>query len=156
MTNAQSGPHALDDECRVFAQYLTGHDPTPYVRDKYRDAHVGNTAVTLTPKTPFDAFLLRIALTCPLLMKTVDGYSALLLKRSVLRKKLVLLLAILECSPPTHTCFDRPDASAPFLLYTRSLAVGLLFSLSLILGIVLLVPFHLVYTLQSKTARISP
>ena len=83
----------LERECRVFTRYLVGREPSEYVRAKYADAH------TIVPAyATLDAFhrrLLGIARTGPAFTRLADAYTRAFAPRGALRKKLILLLAIL-------------------------------------------------------------
>src|SRR5205823_3568092 len=105
------GPNStnLDRECTVFARYLVGESPGGYVLEKYRDAHAKSALADIRVDDAFDRVLLHIALVHPVATKLVDAYTAFFFKTSTVRKKWVLLLAILESAPPAFHLFDSPD-----------------------------------------------
>ncbi|MCG3160271.1 MAG: hypothetical protein JMDDDDMK_01340 [Acidobacteria bacterium] len=61
-----------------------------------------------------------------------------------MRRKWILLLAILESCAPTHKYFDGPDAGGKTRLAARLLWQGLVFILAFGLSVVLLMPAHLI------------
>lgn len=88
----------LARECQVFTRYLVGREPTPYVIGKYRAAHHAHSA--FVPGSRFDARLVAVARLHPAGAWLVDAAARFLAPRGLLRKKLVLLLAVLETCPP--------------------------------------------------------
>jgi hypothetical protein len=79
-----------------------------------------------------------------------DGYARLFLPRGVLRKKLVLALAILESSAPFHRALDRTPPR-PFAVVVVQLAcsavVGILTGLT---GSVIFAPLSLIARLRDR------
>ena len=98
----------LERECRSYAQYLTGQTPNQYVIDKYLDFHQKFGAHQRIQR--FDLFLLRISARGPFCARLADSYASIWRKDSVLRKKVVLTLALLECTPPTFETLDHVPA----------------------------------------------
>lgn len=86
----------LERECRVFTRYLAGVAPPPEATRKYVEAHRVTRAFTHGPS--FERFLVAVARLTPPLTMLADGHARLVAPRSLLRKKLVLVLAILESS----------------------------------------------------------
>src|SRR5262245_43793124 len=99
----------LDRECNVFCRYLIGQTPNDYVRKKYRDAHGSRSLVGGGCISPWDALLIRIARISPWSTRITDVYSRVFYGSSLIRKKLVLLLAILESCAPSHRYLDSVD-----------------------------------------------
>ncbi len=140
----------LNNECNVFSYYLIHQRPNHYVLDKYRDAHrEGNIFHNLEPN-PLDTFLLKIATRYPLVTQLVDLYTSLFLRSSLIRKKMVILLAILESCAPTYAYFDTPDLGRRMVVCIKILQKGVVFILVLFLSIVSLMPLHLLFIISSK------
>jgi hypothetical protein len=138
----------LERECVVFCRYLVRQDPTDYVRTKYR---AGLSAI-LTDAEParLDATLLRIASTHPLLARLADAYARFILPRSLLRVKLVLLLAILESVAPTEAKFRRAS-SAPLWFVLLSLMLHtIVFAFTLLAAVIVFLPVHIALSLRGK------
>lgn len=100
----------LGEECRVFTRYLTGRDPSPYILAKYVDAH--RVLPGLSAPEPREAWTVRWAAGSPLRARLADAAARRRDPRGLLRRKLVLLLAILETAPETHALIDRTPASS--------------------------------------------
>lgn len=143
----------LAEECMVFCRYLIACDPDPYVIEKYRLAHRLGHPHRHNPLSRFDEILVRFARTHLLAVQIVDAYSSMFYKASPVRSKLVLLLAILECSPRTFEKIDRPREYPACVLYSIIIAKGLMFGAILLTSLVLLIPLHLLLTTDSKAPR---
>jgi hypothetical protein len=109
-------------ECAVFCRYLTGRQPPEPVLAQYVRAHARRDT-TLEPADPIhDALLLRIARRGAVAASFADSYASLFAKRSVLRRKLILLLAILESTGSTHAWVDSVTTPSRSLFLLRSAA----------------------------------
>lgn len=101
----------LEHECWVFTRYLVGREPTEYVLSKYLDAH--RVAPAYATRDTFHRRLLRVARAGPTFARLADAYARIFARHGVLRKKLILLLAVLETSPPfCHELEQREDVGA--------------------------------------------
>jgi len=142
----------LNHECTVFCRYLVGQRPNDYVLRKYQDAHE-IWHINWDHLHPVDTLLVKIARTSPLLTKVVDSYTVVFARDSLVRKKLLLLTAILETCAPTHYYFDSVDSSLKVILVLRMLFRGLLFILSLFLAGLLFLPLHVIMGIACKVFR---
>ena len=140
---------ALDQECIAFSQYLMKQNPSFYVTDKYCEAHTTTSFLSSSEANRFDRFLLRISATHPVLAKLVDSYTCIFFKSSTVRKKWILLLAILESCAPTYQYFDSPDSSSQSLFFARMIWEGTVFLVCLCLSIVIFMPMRLVLAAYS-------
>ncbi|MGH9816892.1 MAG: hypothetical protein ACRD6I_12515, partial [Candidatus Acidiferrales bacterium] len=131
----------LGRECAVFARYLTGAAPAEYLARKYREAHA--VSERFSARGAFDAKLLRVAAGGPGRAAVADAYACLLARRSALRKKLILLTAILESSPASCGWKDQADAGSAAGFVLRLLARGAGFAVRLLAGMATLGPLHL-------------
>lgn len=130
----------LERECRTFTRYLVGREPTPYVVGKYCEAHAVSAAYAAAG---FDARLTRVARTHPAATYLADAHARAFAPRGALRKKLVLVLAILETCPPFYPLLERVVEGR---LVLPLLAVGLRAALLvpvLLLGALLFFPLRL-------------
>src|SRR5215813_2079117 len=143
----------LDRECLAFSAYLVRQRPNEYVLAKYRDAHDSSGIVGFDERPFLDRFLVGVAAAHPIGAKLVDAYTAIFYKKSAVRRKWILLLAILESCEPTYKYFDVPDAGGRAWLAARLLWQGLGFVLALILSVLLFMPAHLVIIACSKSKR---
>jgi hypothetical protein len=138
----------LGRECAAIARYLTGHTPTGYVLAKYRDAHARHEH--LNGGSAVDRFLLRVARTSTAGAWLVDCYTALFARTAVVRRKSVLVVALLESSAPSAEYFDSPDRGGAAGSIARLGLRGALFSAGVLGSIVLLAPIHALLLVRSK------
>jgi len=124
----------LKTECHVFTQYLTDQPPDSYILKKYSEAIIDKQPAAFQLQSAFDALLLKLAIVHPWMTRATDIYSRFFFSGSVLRKKLVLLLAILETHEPVASRLDaatRTGLTRFILLFTgQSVIAGLLLVLS--------------------------
>ena len=142
---------AVTGECRVFTRYLLGCDPDEYVIDQFAAA---NTSLNqLSPTNRFDSTLLAFARISPLCARLADSYASLFFRTSTLRKRLVLLLAILETRAPFHHTIDcAPGGNTPLLIGRLSISAAAAV-VSLVAGTLLLAPTRLVLAIVGRGAR---
>ena len=124
----------LERECDVFSRYLLGTRPTSYVVEHYVDFHVRRGIPRSRVAHQFDTLLLRVARASPWCARIADSYASMHYKSASLRKKLVLLLGILECVTPTAQQLDETrhrnavvaatSMSIQFLGYFTHLAIA--------------------------------
>jgi hypothetical protein len=138
----------LERECRTFTRYLVGHDASPYVVAKYCDAH----SSLAFRADPVDQRLITVARWHPVTTFLTDAYARFFAPYGALRKKLVLLLAILETSPPFFRELDRPPGGR----LAQALRVGarlLVFIPALVVGVTVLLPVRLLTPRRDRRAR---
>jgi hypothetical protein len=143
----------LARECDVFSRYLLGQAPDGYVLEKYLAFHAQQRASLDQGTRAFDRCLTAFARLHPWTTQLADGYARLFLRRGVLRKKLILLLAILESCAPSHELIDAVDAGG----WGRILA-KLAWRLSvagavLVTAVVLFLPWHFLFAVTVKLIR---
>ena len=132
---------SLDEECRVFAIYLAGQSPNSYVCSKYVEAH--DYLESLTAGSSFDHALVSFARAGTVRAKLADSYSQIFAPQSLLRKKLVLTLAILETCAPTYRLIDEVEPVAKPLLIAKMAARAGGSLVSLLIGTLFFVPVRL-------------
>jgi hypothetical protein len=117
---------ALAAECRVFCRYLLGRDAPPDVVDAYCRAHEGGCAGPGLALTALDRALCGVARGGPRLARIADSYAAVCARGSVLRRKLVLLVAILESRGSTAAALDTavPGSRLAWLAGAAASAAG--------------------------------
>jgi hypothetical protein len=140
----------IDRECEVFSRYLVNQPPTAYIHRQYEMAVLARDLANEAELAPLDRSTLGLARRNVFLTRVADAYCAIFHPHGVLRRKLILLLAVLEHSPPTAALFDRPKVRGPIGITTNLLLLGLNFALLLLLGILLLLPSHLFRRKQGK------
>jgi hypothetical protein len=147
----------LAHECRSYAVYLIGQWPDSYTVEKYRDFHARPDVPG--ESDPFDRFLVEFSSRGPSCARLADCYACRFRKASVLRKKLVLMLAILECSPKTYEILDRVHPGGPVGAVMRlgwDVVVSMLYTVVAI-PIFTAVRFGLLFARKSReTAMVQP
>jgi hypothetical protein len=133
------GSAELRAECERMCRYLIGKTPAPYVVEHYVRGHAVRPE-WFAPRSAFDRTLEAAARGLPL--RVVDACSRFLAPGSVVRRKLVFLLAILENSWPTCEAYETPDVSRPFEFYVRMIPRGVLLMGALLVGALVLRPLH--------------
>src|SRR5947209_5491873 len=89
----------LARECTTFCRHLLGRRPSAYVLAKYQEFHRLPAARAVRPARAVDRALLAAARLHPAAALPADAFARIFRPGCALRKKLVLLLAILESSP---------------------------------------------------------
>jgi hypothetical protein len=109
-------------ECQVFSAYLLGVPPTAFVLGKYAVAH--RVSTEFASGGEFDDFLVRAAARHRVFARMADAYARVFAPGSLLRRKLILLLAILETCPRTGPMIDTvPGATLPRIVGRVGLSV---------------------------------
>ena len=152
MKTAELDDKTLNRECSVFSVYLIGEPPSEYVKRKYRAAHQTGCLLGAAAQ-PAEDFLVRVARIAPWSAKIIDAYTRIFRPFSTVRKKLVLLLAILESCAPTHAYLDSVDSNSLALLFVRFIQRGVTFAIILLVGILFVLPAELV--LRASVKRIA-
>ena len=140
----------LNLESVKFCKYLVGIFPDSYVSAKYVEGHKKTGLFPYSEIPLLDRFLLKISRIHPLLTKMADSYARIFYKKAAIRKKMLLLLAILECHMPYYSLLDTPDcrdrSSAYLLIFKKSLS----FAATLTGSLLLIGPFHITFKALAK------
>ena len=134
--------HELNRECDVFARYLGASVGDVYVRGQYRAAHEAGI-VEHPGTTRFERAVVNAARNAPLLVRALDAHARVFANGSLLRRKLVLLLAILEVRAPHDEELDSPTGTSVALMYVRMAWLGVALASLLALGSLVCVPIWL-------------
>jgi hypothetical protein len=109
-------------ECDALCRYLIGRHPTEHVRAQYVAAHeVAHIADQRESET--DLLLVRLARGGPRRAALADAYAAAFARTSTLRRKVILLLAILESAAPSSDWVDTVTIRSRWLLAAH-VAIG--------------------------------
>ena len=127
----QDEQHAIwDGECRIFGRYLLGQVPTDFLRQKYIDFHQSRGDSDQL-KSRLDGLLLRVARTGVWGTHLADAYATQFFGDATLRRKLVLVLALMECAPPACEVLDRTFSDNRLIIALRmgwyGVATGVMF-----------------------------
>jgi hypothetical protein len=119
---------------------------------KYSAAHTALS--TLSSANRFDSFLVRFARMGPRCANVADAHAALFAPTSLLRKKLVVLLAILETSWPYCELIDAPlGGGRPTLAVAALASVGVGAVVALAISVPILLPIRLILAALPKADR---
>jgi hypothetical protein len=136
-----SNPGELARECEVFSRYLAGRRPDAYIQEKYAEAH------RVTPDygydSRFDRVLVDFAAGGPRSAGLADAYSCWFARRSALRRKLILLVAILESCAPERGFLDAVEPTPLVLVALQLVGRGALFVIRLLAAALVFLPLQL-------------
>jgi hypothetical protein len=120
--------------------------------NKYHEGACIDEQLDCVGRDVFDAYLLTLSLLHPLLLKVVDTYTSLFQTGSIVRRKMVLTLAVLECCAPTYLYFESPATERRVWLLAHLLWLGLSFGVALMLAVLVLVPLRAVVLCKQAIA----
>ncbi len=111
----------LEAECALLVRHLAGLPASPAVTAAYVRAHEAGSFGPLRSTDDEDDVLVQIARGGPWPLRFADAWAAAFDRHGVLRRKLVLALAILESGPDS----ERIDVPAPggYAAFARALVV---------------------------------
>lgn len=132
----------LARECALLHRYLVGGEPDDFVRAKYVAAHEPGRHGPVSPAAPDDA-LVRFARQGPAFVRLADAYGAAFQRGGALRRKLILLVAILESYGPTSSGVDSPDRGSRSGFWLGAGFAGIRFVLVLAVAVLAFVPWRL-------------
>lgn len=133
-----------DREGRVFSRYLLGSVADGSILDTYAAA-VGSGAAGACPEPgAFDRFLTWMARLNPVATRAVDVYTRYFSTAAPVRKRLILMLAILECHARPYAELDTVDGGGRGLIYLRIGGAALGSMILLVLATVILSPVRVV------------
>lgn len=125
----------LREECVTLTRYLLGQDPSPHVVDKYLEAHRLAVVAPAGGLRPADHALMRWARRGGLFTRAADVHARFFEPGGLLRRKLVLLLGIIETDPEGRRRADTVEPT-PFLrTFLRLAWLGVGSALLLVLGL---------------------
>ena len=130
----------IDVECRVFSRYLSGRLPDEYISRKYAEAFSPGRQLTRGVESGFENLLLRIAVLHPVCTRAADVYSRFFCSDSVARKRLVMLLAILETWAPASDRLDDINHIGKISFLSGLIIHGLISGVLLLLTVPVLLP----------------
>ena len=140
----------LERECRCYTKYLIGESPSAYVIEKYKQFHQNSGGIASSELDSFNRHLLEISARGPKWARIADSYATRFRKGSALRKKLVVVLGILECTPPSYEKLDAVPSGGLPAIVVRLTFEGFRYGLCLLLGTVLFTPVRLFGALSGK------
>lgn len=103
----QPADPALAAECGIFTWYLVERPVPADVVDAYLRAHAVSPVTASVSPQALDHAVLCVARIGPRFARAADAFAALAARGGLLRRKLVLLVAILESRGDTVRSIDR-------------------------------------------------
>ena len=139
-------------ECRAFGRYLSGAEPTEYATCCYLrllpTAAVAERANSLL----IERALVGAGRAGSLPLRIADAYARFFIPRSLLRRRLILLLAILESSAPAERSLNSGvEVSLP-VLAAQLVMVMMASGLCLVAGVVAFGPVHILSGVRGPNA----
>lgn len=139
----------LERECAVFTRYLGAGAGDPYVLARYLAAHAAGV-VELPRTARFERVIVGLARLGPGLTRALDAYSRLFGNGNLLRRKLVLLLAVLETRAPHDGTLDAPTPGSTLGMFTRMAWLALVFATLALVSALALLPVRLACALGGE------
>jgi len=156
LVSAAAGARADDQELGAehtrLARYVAGVETTPYQISKYVDFHRQRE---VEPLNEFDAFLLRLSSWGRPGLSLCDAYTGTLYRSSIVRVKLMITIAILECSPPSFVVIDKPESGAGWAPLSMLLRIGLS-AIALFVALMGIGPVHFFYAATGRAKKKRP
>ncbi|MAF27112.1 MAG: hypothetical protein QF819_05740 [Gemmatimonadota bacterium] len=110
MDEVRSPRRILEDEGRTLGRYILGEGPAMFILEKYVQAHAAGVVEPPGGADSFDRLVVEVAQGGHGLTRFADSYCALFRRGGLLRRKLSLLVALLESVAPTDAAVDRVTA----------------------------------------------
>lgn len=133
---------ALRRECGILSHYLINSDVNEYTVDKYIQGHI-ILNIRINNKL-IDRILIKNAIKSSFSISLADVYSSVFYPHAIIRKKILLLIAILECQALSYGHLDSIDEKSKFRLFVKLGKKAISFLVILTLSIILIGPFHAV------------
>ena len=138
-------------ECVTFSRYLMGQVPDQYILRKYEEAFGEDRQLSRVISTRFEKMLLSIAIIHPILTHFIDVYSRFFYVDSVVRKRLVLLLAILETWGPSSARLEVNKYTGKIAFILGLIGYAILSGFMLVLAVIVLYPMR--WIMEPKSRR---
>ena len=125
----------LNEECEVFTRYLLDESPSAKVKASYVRAHEIGTVAPPEGVTTHDRVALALARRGGTWLKMADVNARFFGKGGYLRRKLVMLLALIETDAVGRRRADRPSGVGPWALFFRMALWGVVAASLLIVSV---------------------
>ncbi len=146
----QPSPQELEREFAVFAGYLGASLVDSRLAAAYVRAHQSLANVA---DDRLDAWLLTLARGGALRCALADCYARRTRPFGLLRRKLVLTLAVLESMPQTHAAFDTAVTSSAMAAWASLVALGVRWGVTTAAAVVTCLPAHLLLAITPAPKR---
>lgn len=147
VTEIERSKKSLKHECIRFTEYLINSKSNAYIEKKYIKGHKYNRIENNIGR--FDTFLIKLTNKNTFMVRLADIYTTVFYRKSVFRKKLILLLAILESCSTTYSKIDSLNTDSKVSLFIKTLQKTLVFLVLLFVSSIVLFPIHSMFYLHS-------
>lgn len=106
--------HALMEECSIITRYLLKQEPPHDLVQRYIEA---NSILCAGETSPSDLAVVSFVRRNPWSLPYMDAASAFFRPNSLLRSKILLMIAILEATPQFTDAFTPEPFSIPYFLW---------------------------------------
>ena len=130
----------LEAECVLLTRYLIDQDPSELVKRAYVRAHEVGSLERPKGDDGYDRALMALAMRGGAFTRASDVHARFFAHTGLLRRKLVLLLAILETDAQGRARADVPSPGGAPAAYVRLVASGLSSAGLLLAGLPVLLP----------------
>lgn len=129
----------LERECDVFCRCLSGAPPSEYVLRKYVAAHERGVVDPEGGSSSFERAVVALARSGPFVARALDAWSRVFANGSLLRRKMVLVLSLLEVRSPHADALDTPTGASRIAMFLGMAWLGVRFALSVVAASIALV-----------------
>ena len=133
----------LGTEARTFAAYLG----SPAIPNEIAERYALAIESWRDAPTRFDRWLGRVAAAHPVLTALADAYARIARPYGDLRRRLTLILALLETHGATHSAYDSAAPAHPVVAWLRLGVSAAAWAIRTIVALILLAPMHAVASL---------
>jgi hypothetical protein len=142
MRDTPADSPTLTSECRAWSRYLADLEPSPAVVARYLDAHARGVVEPRGSECAFDRALVACARAGPFMARVCDVHARIFRPAGLLRRKLVLALALLETDAQSHARVDEVGSGSRAGLLVACAAWSLRFALIAGLGLLFFLPLR--------------
>ncbi len=129
--NQADNTDVLAHECRVITRYLLGQDPPEDLIQRYIQA---NSVLFSDKASHSDLAVVAFVRRNPWSLPFIDAASALLRPNSLLRNKILVMIAILEATPQFTGAFIPEPSSIPLIAW-RMARYGISITAKFLIGV---------------------
>lgn len=138
-------------ECRTFARHLADAEADAYTLSCYERLLPSAELPATTASLLIERALLSAGRAGGVLLRMADGYAVVFRPRCALRRRLILLFAILENGPGTSHALNTGDEGSFAAVSGRMIASMTVSVLCTLAGVVVFAPVHVVSALTSPS-----
>lgn len=129
-----SGDADLEAEGRVLCRYIAGAEPPAQLLQHYAAACRVHGVAADAAQSPFDRAALALARRGPMRARMADAFCAVFHRGGALRRKVIIMTALLESAAPSSETFDAPQSPGPLGAFLQLAGAGLAFASAMLAG----------------------